>query len=42
LYADAEDFADYVSKNYRQQTGKFPNVTLCRATDGGRVERLQK
>ena len=41
LYADAEDFADYVSKNYRQQTGKFPNITLCRATNGGQVERLQ-
>ena len=42
LYDDGEDFVDYVSKNYRQQTGKFPNVTFCRATDGGRVERLQK
>ncbi|MDR1622953.1 MAG: galactokinase [Synergistaceae bacterium] len=42
LYADAQDFVDYVSKNYRRQTGKFPNVTLCRATDGGRVERLQE
>ncbi|MDR1978105.1 MAG: galactokinase [Synergistaceae bacterium] len=42
LYADAEDFADYVSQNYRQQTGKIPNVILCRATGGGRVERLQR
>jgi galactokinase len=42
VYDDAEDFADYISQNYRQQTGKFPNVTLCRATHGGRVERLQK
>jgi galactokinase len=42
LYADAEDFVDYVSKNYRQRTGKFPNVTVCRATDGGRVEKLQR
>jgi galactokinase len=42
LFANTEDFVDYVSKNYRRQTGKFPNITLCRATDGGRVERLRK
>jgi galactokinase len=42
LYENTEDFVDYVLKNYRQQTGKFPNIALCRATDGGRVERLQK
>ncbi|MDR2179910.1 MAG: galactokinase [Synergistaceae bacterium] len=41
LYTEADDFTDYVSKHYRQQTGRFPNITLCRATEGGRVEKLQ-
>jgi galactokinase len=40
LYAGAEDFADYVAENYRKQTGKIPHITLCRATDGGKVKRV--
>ena len=41
LSADGSaDFADRVSKRYRGETGKIPNVTICGATDGGRVKRL--
>ena len=41
LYSMSLDgFAAYVSERYREQTGKEPHITLCRATDGGRVEWL--
>jgi galactokinase len=36
---DAEGFSDHVSKLYREKTGKDPVITICRATDGGRVLR---
>jgi galactokinase len=35
------DFAEYVSRRYREATGKSPNVTVCRATDGGKIYRLR-
>jgi galactokinase len=38
--ATDEDFTLYVKEKYRQQTGKDPHIHICRATDGGRVQRL--
>ncbi|MCL2009511.1 MAG: galactokinase [Synergistaceae bacterium] len=35
----AGTFAGYVSERYQEKTGKVPNITICRATNGGRVER---
>ncbi|MDR1378842.1 MAG: galactokinase [Synergistaceae bacterium] len=40
LYAETEDFADYVAERYQKRTGKIPHITLCRATDGGKVRRV--
>jgi galactokinase len=40
LYAEAEDFPDYVAKTYRERMGKLPHITLCHATDGGKVTRV--
>ena len=37
--ANAGNFAEHVSERYREETGKTPNVTICRATDGGRAMR---
>jgi galactokinase len=41
LYAAAaREFADYVSENYRRETGKDARAYICAPSDGGRVERL--
>jgi galactokinase len=42
LCAGAEDFPDYVAKNYQKRMGKLPNIALCHATDGGKVTRVTK
>ena len=40
VYSEKENFVDYVTKNYRERTGKLAHITLCRATDGGKVKKL--
>ena len=35
--ADIGNFAEYVSEQYREKTGKVPNIAICRASDGGMV-----
>jgi galactokinase len=40
VYAEPNDFVDYVSERYHEQTDKDPAITLCRATDGGSVIKV--
>ena len=40
--AAAADFTAHVSKRYLEETGKVPNVMICRATDGAQVMKQWK